>query len=88
MDNDNEYPIGKLTIYHAKWCGNCKSVLPPLLSMAGKVGVKIDLIDVDNVATKSMCAHVKWVPYIEQNGSEISVEELLHLLLELSEKED
>lgn len=87
MVTSEEAQIGKITIFHANWCETCKSIVPILVSRAEKVGVKIDLIDVDNVATKSMCTHVKWVPYIEQNGSEISVDELLQLLLEFSREE-
>lgn len=75
---ENEVRI--LTIYFAKWCGTCKKVVPNLTSLAEKAGFLIQLIDVDDPSNRKMCSHVRWVPYIEYNGSEISIQEFLQLI--------
>jgi thiol-disulfide isomerase/thioredoxin len=86
METGKENRIDKITIYYANWCETCKKTVPNLMSMAEKVGLKIELIDVDNIYTKNLCMHIKWVPYIEHNGLEISVYELMHQISELSKE--
>jgi thiol-disulfide isomerase/thioredoxin len=88
METGKEADHVDVTIYFAKWCGTCKKTVPYLVGLAEKVGLSVELIDVDDVSNKDLCSHIKWVPFFEQDGSEISVQEFLQLISELAKKED
>ncbi len=76
------------TIYFVKWCGTCKMIVPKLTSIARGSGLGISLIDVEDPNVRELCSHVKWVPYIEHDGSEISIQEFLQLVSVLKETEN
>ncbi len=86
MQPERESGAEILTIYFAKWCGTCKKVVPNLRILAEKAGLSIQLIDVDDPDNRSLCSHVRWVPYIELNGTELSIQEFLQLVSELAKK--
>jgi hypothetical protein len=71
-----------LTIYFAKWCGTCAKVVPKLMVLAERAGFSIQLIDVADPNNRVQCSHVGWVPYIEYNGAEISVDDFVQLVSE------
>ena len=76
------------TIYFAKWCGTCKNVVPKLTSVARSAGLGVRLIDVDDPNVRELCSHVRWVPYIEYDRSEISIQEFLQIVSDLKETEE
>jgi thiol-disulfide isomerase/thioredoxin len=88
MQPEREDGQDVFTIYFAKWCGTCKTVVPKLTTVAMNAGLGVRLVDVEDPTARELCSHVRWVPYIEHNGSEISIKEFLQLISELTVKED
>lgn len=88
METGKENDHVNVTIYFAKWCGTCKITVPYLVGLAEKVGLSVELIDVDDDNNRDRCSHVRWVPFLEQNGSEISVQDFLQLISELVKRGD
>ena len=85
MQPEREDREDVFTIYFAKWCGTCKNVVPKLKSLARGAGLGVRLVDVDDPNVRELCSHVRWVPYIEYDGSEISIQEFLQLVSVLKE---
>lgn len=80
MQLNRESETRRLVIYFAKWCGTCAKIVPKLKTGADNAGLHVQLIDIDNPEDRARCSHVRWVPYIEYNNSEISIREFLQLI--------
>ena len=65
-------------VYVTDWCGACKSALPQIRAVANKLGMRTEVVNVDRcpVNLKSACDAVNFVPHIEFNGREVSLEQL------------
>ena len=67
-----------LRVYTTQWCGACKSELPRIRESAHKLGYSVSVVDVERcpVSLKERCEKVEWVPHVELDGKEISVNQL------------
>ncbi len=67
-----------LEVYIASWCRACKTELPKIREAANKLGVEVQITDVDRcpVNLKSKCDQVAFVPTVFYDGREVSVPEL------------
>jgi thiol-disulfide isomerase/thioredoxin len=76
--NQGEIHPNEITVFTAKWCGACKRRVPQILKKAQAAGLKVKLIDVDNVdpQDRKMIRRVKFVPHIDYMGHEIEEEEI------------
>ena len=76
--NQGEINPNEITVFTAKWCGACKTRVPQILKKAQAAGLKVKLIDVDNVdpQDRKMLRRVKFVPHIDYMGHEIEEEEI------------
>ena len=70
-----------LRVYTTQWCGACKSELPRIRESAHKLGYSIQVIDVERcpVNLKPECSQVEFVPHVELNGNEITVNQLVDM---------
>jgi glutaredoxin len=73
----------KITVFTAKWCGACNTRVPKILEKAKTAGLKVNLVDIDNIDPKyeKMAKRVQFVPYIDYLGHEID-EDWLDLLIQ------
>ncbi len=76
----------EITIFTAKWCGACKKRVPTILKKAQVAGLKVNLIDIDEVDPKfrKMAGRVQFVPQIDYKDREIDEDELDLLLKKAS----
>jgi len=67
-----------IRVYVTEWCGACKATLPQIRAAANKLGVKTEVVDVDRCkpGLEDRCSRVEFVPHIEYNGREVSLEQL------------
>ena len=70
--------MDKIVVYTTQWCGACKSALPQIRAVANRLGMRTEVVDLDRcpVNMKSACDAVAFVPHIEYNGREVSLEQL------------
>ena len=70
--------MDKVIVYVTEWCGHCKSSLPQIRAVANRLGLRTEVVDLDRcpVNMKSACDSVNFVPHIEYNGREVSLEQL------------
>lgn len=84
----------EITVFTAKCCGACKKRVPGILKKANAVGLKVRLIDTDEVdlekATprdRKMFRRVEFVPHIDYMGHQIEEEELDQIIKTRAPKE-
>lgn len=67
-----------LRVYTASWCQACKTELPKIREAANKLGVAVQITDVDRCDVKKhpRCATIEFVPTVYYKGREVSVPEL------------
>ena len=65
-------------MYTARWCGACKAELPKIRAAASKLGYSVEQIDISKCSPseKAKCNSITFVPHVELNGREISVQKL------------
>ncbi len=65
-------------VYLTSWCEACKTELPKIREAANKLGVKVQITDVDRCDVKQhpRCAIIDFVPTVFYEGREVSVSEL------------
>lgn len=70
-----------IRVYVTEWCGACKTELPRIRESAHKLGYTVSVIDIDRcpVNLKPKCSGVEFVPHVELNGSEITVNQLVDM---------
>ena len=70
--------MDKIVVYTTQWCGACKSALPQIRAVANRLGMRTEVIDVDRCkpGLEDRCSRVEFVPHIEFNGREVSLEQL------------
>jgi len=73
-----------LKIYSSKQCGACEQVVPILERLSSEHGVPFQIIDVDDCGKK--CDYIEYVPHLEFNGKEISVEDFADIIRKKVEK--
>ena len=81
----------EITIFTAEWCGACKERVPQIMKKAQAAGLKVNLIDIDNVDPKDkkkLLKRVEFVPHIDYMGKEIDEEDLDQLAKKTIPKED
>jgi len=68
----------KITVFITDWCGACKATLPQIKAVANKLGLRTEVVNLDRcpVNMKNVCDAVNFVPHIEFNGREVSLEQL------------
>ncbi len=67
-----------IRVWVAAWCGACKAEIPKIQAAASKLGYSVQQIDIAKCAPrdKAKCEGISFVPHIELNGNEISVQKL------------
>jgi thiol-disulfide isomerase/thioredoxin len=81
----------EIMIFTAEWCGACKRRVPQIMKKAQAAGLKVNLIDIDNVDLKDkkkLLKRVEFVPHIDYMGKEIDEEDLDQLAKKTMPKED
>lgn len=74
----------KVTVYTAKWCDVCKKQVPMIQTLAQMYGFTVELVDVDSedLDVQKRAQYIRFVPYIEYLGLEISFSELMDVIKE------
>jgi len=70
--------MDKLTIFKTDSCYACREQVPQAVEIANKLGIQTEVVDVYNcpVSRKPDCDRVAWVPHMELNGQEVSLDQL------------
>ena len=59
-----------ITIYKSDGCGVCATVVPLIKKLAKRKGVSVNVIDVDDCGKR--CDSIKYVPYVEVDGTKMN----------------
>ena len=70
-----------IRVYVTEWCGACKSELPRIRESAHKLGYNVSVVDLDRcpVNLKPKCENIEWVPRVELDGREVTVNQLVDM---------
>jgi thiol-disulfide isomerase/thioredoxin len=68
-----------VVLYKSSHCGACAQLVPLVLKVAAKKGVKIKIVDVD--ACGKACDRINYVPYVEINGKRVDTVKFVKGLL-------
>lgn len=70
--------MDNLTVYVNSNCGACHVQLPKIKEYSAKLGVSLEVVDIDRcpVKHKDKCSSLEWVPTLVYNGREIEVSDL------------
>jgi thiol-disulfide isomerase/thioredoxin len=68
----------KLVIFKTDWCGHCREQVPQAVDIANRLGIQSEVVDINRCSgdQKSKCESVEYVPHMELNGREVSLEQL------------
>lgn len=67
-----------IEVYVTEWCAACHTELPRIKREANKLGLQVEVVDVDrcDVKHRDTCSRIEFVPTLMYQGREISVEQL------------